>query len=213
MAKKEETKKTDTKKSTAEKATAEKATAEKSTTAKASGSTAKSFERLLAAQIRNEFAASHQYVGIGVWADSRDLPQLAKQFYDHSLAERNHAMMMVQYMLDRGIEFEFSDVPTPANSFSEPLDALEFALKQEREVTEQIEALFAAARRENDALGEQFILWFLREQIEEVANAASLVTIAKRAGNDWFRIEEYLARETAGSQNTSTPPATAGGAI
>lgn len=203
MAKKEETKKTDAKKSTAE----------KSTTSKAGSSTAKSFERLLAAQIRNEFAASHQYVGIGVWADSRDLPQLAKQFYDHSLSERNHAMMMVQYMLDRGIEFEFTDVPAPQNSFSGPLDALEHVLEQEREVTEQIETLFAAARKENDALGEQFILWFLREQIEEVANADSLVTIAKRAGDDWFRIEEFLARETAGSQNTSTPPATAGGAI
>ncbi|MGN0099376.1 MAG: ferritin, partial [Dietzia sp.] len=62
-------------------------------------------------------------------------------------------------------------------------------------------------------LGEQFMLWFLREQVEEVANMSTLVTIAERAADDWFRIEEYLARETDSSTNTGTPPSVAGGAV
>ncbi|WP_428844183.1 ferritin [Dietzia natronolimnaea] len=172
-----------------------------------------SFTELLSAQVGHEFAASQQYIAIAVWADAKDLPQLAGRFYQHSLGERNHAMMMVQYMLDRDIEVTIPAVPGPQADFEGPVAALRYALEQEKQVTRQIEALFQAARAEADPLGEQFMLWFLREQVEEVANMSTLVAIAERADNDWFRIEEYLARETDASSNTGTPPAVAGGAV
>ena len=171
------------------------------------------YAELLSAQVGHEFAASQQYIAIAVWADAQDLPQLAARFYQHSLGERNHAMMMVQYMLDRGLKAEIKEIPAPRGEFDGPVDALKLALEQEKEVTEQIEALFQAARAESDPLGEQFMLWFLREQVEEVANMDTLVTIAERAGDVWFRIEEHLARESDSSTNTGTPPAVAGGAV
>lgn len=168
---------------------------------------------LLADQVGHEFAASQQYIAIAVWADSQDLPQLATRFYQHSLGERNHAMMMVQYMLDRDLPASIPAVPAPRCEFDSPAGALKLALEQEKQVTDQIETLFQAARAESDPLGEQFMLWFLREQVEEVANMSTLVTIAERADADWFRIEEHLARETDSSTNTGTPPAVAGGAV
>ncbi|AVM63557.1 MULTISPECIES: ferritin [Dietzia] len=171
------------------------------------------FVDLLSAQVGHEFAASQQYVAIAVWADAQDLPQLAGRFYSHSLGERNHAMMMVQYMLDRDIPVTIPAVPAPEARFSGPADALRLALEQEKQVTRQIEDMFQAARAESDPLGEQFMLWFLREQVEEVANMNTLVTIAERAADDWFRIEEYLARENDASTNTGTPPSVAGGAV
>lgn len=171
------------------------------------------FDELLSAQVGHEFAASQQYIAIAVWADAQDLPQLAGRFYAHSLGERNHAMMMVQYMLDRDIKVTIPAVPAPQADFNGPIAALRQALEQEKQVTRQIEALFQAARTESDPLGEQFMLWFLREQVEEVANMSTLVAIAERADNDWFRIEEYLARETDSSSNTGTPPSVAGGAV
>lgn len=180
---------------------------------KDSGKPKNSFNSLLAKQVGNEFAASQHYIAIAVWADGLDLPQLATRFYQHSLGERNHAMMMVQYMLDRDIKVTIPAVPAPPGKFNAPVEALQSALDQEKEVTSQIEALFQAARDEADPLGEQFMLWFLREQVEEVANMDTLVTIAERAGDDWFRIEEHLARETDSSSNTGTPPAVAGGAV
>ena len=171
------------------------------------------FVELLSAQVGHEFAASQQYIAIAVWADAQDLPQLAGRFYQHSLGERNHAMMMVQYMLDRDIPVTIPSVPAPSADFAGPVAALRMALEQEKQVTRQIEAMFQAARAEADPLGEQFMLWFLREQVEEVANMSTLVTIAERAADDWFRIEEYLARETDSSTNTGTPPAVAGDAV
>lgn len=155
------------------------------------------FNELLARQVGNEFAASHQYVAVAAWFDGQDLPQLAKHFYRQSLEERNHAMMMVRYILDRGLKIAIPGVEPVRNDFTKVEEPLALALAQEQEVTENIKELFAAARAENDALGEQFMLWFLKEQVEEVASMTTLLNIARRADN-LFDIENFLARERVG---------------
>lgn len=155
------------------------------------------FNDLLAHQVGNEFAASQQYIAIAVWFHGQDLPQLAKHFYRQSLEERNHAMMMVRYILDRGLKIAIPGVEPVRNDFNRVEEPLALALAQEQEVTENIKELFAAARAENDALGEQFMLWFLKEQVEEVASMTTLLNIARRADN-LFDIENFLARERVG---------------
>ena len=155
------------------------------------------FNDLLARQIGNEFAASQQYIAVAAWFHGQDLPQLAKHFYRQSLEERNHAMMMVRYILDRGLKITIPGVDPVRNDFDKVEEPLALALAQEQEVTENIKELFAAARSENDALGEQFMLWFLKEQVEEVASMTTLLNIARRADN-LFDIENFLARERVG---------------
>ncbi len=172
-----------------------------------------SFAGLLRAQIRNEFNASQQYVAMAVWFDARDLPQLAAHFYRQAVEERNHAMMMVQWMLDRDLPVSIPGIDEVRSVFADISDAVRVALAQEKAVTDQIKALFAKARHENDFLGEQFMLWFLSEQVEEVAAMTTLLTIAERAGNDWFEVETYLARERVGDAGVSTGPAAAGGVL
>ena len=76
----------------------------------------KSFYDLLNEQIGHEFAASHQYLSMAIWLDGEDLPQLAKFFYQQSLEEREHALMMVQYKLDRGHKVEIPSVPAVKNA-------------------------------------------------------------------------------------------------
>lgn len=171
------------------------------------------FDQLLADQIGNEFEASQQYIAIAVWYDNRDLPQLAKHFYQQALEERNHAMMLVQYRLDRDMGIVIPAVPAVRNDFASEREPIALALEQEKRVTQQIEGLFAAARAENDALGEQFMLWFLKEQVEEVASMSTLLTIIERAGN-LFDVENYLVRENvADSGGDADAPSAAGGAI
>jgi ferritin len=155
------------------------------------------FNDLLAHQVGNEFAASQQYIAIAVWFHGQDLPQLAKHFYRQSLEERNHAMMMVRYILDRGLKIAIPGVEPVRNDFNKVEEPLALALAQEQEVTENIKELFAAARAENDAIGEQFMLWFLKEQVEEVSSMTTLLNIARRADN-LFDVENFLAREKVG---------------
>ncbi len=171
------------------------------------------FLSLLRAQIRNEFNASQQYIAMAVWFDGRDLPRLASHFYRQAVEERNHAMMMIRWMLDRDISVTVPGVDEVQGDFDDIRAAVALALSQEKRVTDQIKALFAAARNEEDFLGEQFMLWFLSEQVEEVAAMTTLLTIAERAGNDWFQIENFLAREVVGDAGGGAGPAAAGGAL
>lgn len=172
------------------------------------------FLRLLQEQVRHEFNAHQQYIAIAVWFDSHDLPQLAGHFYRQALEERNHAMMIVQYMLDRDIPVEIPGTGDVRNGFDDVVEPIRLALEQEQQVTEQVEAIFAAARAEGDVLGEQFLLWFLKEQVEEVAAATTLLTVAERAGSNLFDLENYVAREQIGDGGDSPDaPAAAGGAL
>jgi ferritin len=171
------------------------------------------FVTLLREQVRREFTASQQYVALAVWFDSRDLPRLAGHFHRQAVEERNHALMMVQYMLDRDLPTAVPGVDDVRNDFAAPVDLITLALTQEEQVTGQVEAMFRAAREDGDVLGEQFMLWFLKEQVEEVSSMRSLLAIAQRAGTDWFQIEDFLARETVGEAADPSAPAAAGGAL
>jgi ferritin len=171
------------------------------------------FHGLLHDQIRSEFGASQQYLAIAVYFDGADLPQLAKHFYAQAIEERNHAMMLVQYLLDRDIAVEIPSVDAVRNAFDTPRDALVLALEQERTVTEQISRLVSVARDEGDYLGEQFMQWFLKEQVEEVSLMTTLVRVAERASTNLFHLEEFVAREIATAATDPAAPKVAGGAL
>src|SRR6266508_521911 len=100
------------------------------------------------------------------------------------------------------------------NEFSAVLEPIEFALQQEITVTQQIETLAKSARAEGDYIGEQFMQWFLKEQVEEVSSMKTLLNVARRAGDNLFHLEDYLARETVGEAGADpTAPPAAGGAV
>jgi bacterioferritin B len=170
---------------------------------------------LLNAQIGHEFAASQQYVAIAVWYDQQALPQLAGHFYTQAVEERNHAMMIVKYLMDREADAVIPGVPAVRNVFTSVVEPLELALAQERQVTAQFEALITLARDERDFLGEQFMHWFLKEQVEEVASMSTLLQVARRVGDNVMLLEDYLARESSrgAEQADLTAPSAAGGAL
>ena len=77
------------------------------------------FADALNGQIGYEFAASQQYIAIAVYYDAENLPQLAAHFYRQAVEERNHAMMMVQYLLDADAPVEIPAIAAPQNGFSD----------------------------------------------------------------------------------------------
>jgi bacterioferritin B len=169
---------------------------------------------LLTAQIGHEFFASQQYVAIAVWYDQQALPQLAGHFYAQAVEERNHAMMIVQYLMDREADVVIPGVPAVRNEFANVVEPLELALAQERTVTQQFEILISQARDERDFLAEQFMHWFLKEQVEEVSSMATLLQVATRVGANVMLLEDYLARETGtAGAGDPTAPSAAGGAL
>ncbi len=173
------------------------------------------FSDAVNAQIASEFAASQQYTAIAVHYDAGTLPQLAAHFYRQALEERNHAMMLVQYLLDTGATVVIPGVQEPQTVFADDRAPVELALEQERTVTAQIANLVQVAREENEHVGEQFLGWFLEEQREEVASMSALLSVVERAGaGQILLVEDYLSRTTAiAAEPSSTAPPAAGGAL
>jgi bacterioferritin B len=171
------------------------------------------FVSALNEQIAYEFGASQQYTAIAIHYDSETLPRLAAFFYRQALEERNHAMMMVQYLLDAGERVTIPGVEAPETEFADTVAPVELALAQERRVTSQINALAAAARDANDYAGEQFMLWFIKEQVEEVSSMSDLLRVVERARDNPLLAEEYLVREATGEAADATAPGAAGGAL
>jgi ferritin len=159
---------------------------------------APAFAAKLNEQIANEFAAHQQYVACAVYYDSEALPQLAGFFYRQALEERDHAMMMVQFLLDTDSEVTVPGVEAPKARFEDVVAPIALALDQERRVSDQINTLAATAREAGDFTSEQFVQWFIREQTEEVATMSTLLRVAERSRADQAEIEDFLAREHAG---------------
>src|SRR4051794_41502123 len=90
------------------------------------------FAHRLTEQIGNEFAASQQYIAIAAYYDADALPQLAGLFYRQSVEERNHAMIMVQYLLDADEPVVIPGVEAPQTTFSGLSEPVALALEQER---------------------------------------------------------------------------------
>jgi ferritin len=166
-------------------------------------------------QLGSEFGASQQYIAVAVYFDAATLPQLAAHFYRQAVEERNHAMMIVQYLLDADVEVRVPGIAAPKTSFADDREPVALALQQEKTVTEQIARLVELAREENDFVGEQFLGWFLDEQREEVASMTALLAVIDRATTaNMLLVEDYLARGALGASPPSAPaPAAAGGAL
>src|SRR6187399_1105805 len=133
---------------------------------------ATTFASKLNGQIGYEFAASQQYIAVAVYYDSQSLPQLAAHFYRQAVEERNHAMIMVQYLLDADQDVITPGIDPPQTDFAD--------------------AVAPVALAEGELVGEQFLHWFLQEQREEVASMTELLAIVERGKDNLLAVEEYL---------------------
>jgi ferritin len=164
-------------------------------------------------QVGNEYGASQQYIAIAVWFDAETLPNLAAHFYRQAVEERNHAMMLVQFLLDADQPVRIPGVVAPKTDFGNAAEPVALALAQEKRVTEQIANLLALAREEGDFVGEEAMHWFLKEQREEVSSMSDLLKLVERAlESNILLAEDALARTPIGDQgqDASAPPAAGG---
>ena len=171
----------------------------------------KSFADALNEQISNEFAAHQQYVAAAVYYDAETLPRLAAFFYRQALEEREHAMMMIRYLLDVGEEVRIPDIKAQQTSFEDGAAPVRMALQQEQRVSDEIFGLFELARELKDYRAEQFLQWFVKEQVEEVSLMGDLLNVVERSKDNLLLAEDYIAREKLGEESADpTAPPVAG---
>ena len=157
-------------------------------------------KKLLAAinqQIGNEFGASLEYLQIASYFDSEDMLKMAQIFFDQAEEEREHAMKLLRYVLDTGGEVVIPAIPEPIVKFDSPAHAVQTALTWEETVTKQINGLMDIAVDERDYIAQEFLRWFVNEQLEEISKMSTILNIVKRSENNMLMAETYIVDSLA----------------
>ncbi|MEJ2752763.1 MAG: ferritin [Candidatus Promineifilaceae bacterium] len=156
-------------------------------------------------QIGHEFGAKLQYLSIAAYFDTDDLPQLAQFFYRQADEEDTHAMKFVHYLIDNDCPVEIPALNKPKYTFEKAADTADLSLDWEKTVTGQINHLMQMAKDEGDFATQEFLRWFVTEQVEEEATMRTLQQTFQRAGDNILWVEDFLARNALGQ-----PAGTAG---
>jgi len=165
------------------------------------------FVEALHAQIARELGAGQQYLAVAVFYDAQTLPRLAGFFYAQAAEERGHGLMMVRYLLDRSVPVTIPGIDAPHTDFDDIVAPVRLSLEQEKKVSGQISELAGIAREAGDYLSEQFMGWFLAEQVEEEATMSALLDVVERSRERPMDIEDYLGREALDGGGGDGPPA------
>jgi ferritin len=155
-------------------------------------------ERLIDAmneQIAREYAAAHQYVAIGAFYDVGTFPNLARFFHEQAEEEREHAMKIVNFLIESGSAPKLAEIPAPRGQFDDHVAPIRAALEQEQANTVAIHELFDIARETRDRASEAFLHWFVTEQVEEESAMKSLLEVAERVREFPMMLDEFVGRE------------------
>jgi len=154
----------------------------------------KELENAINAQIGAEFGASLQYVSIASYFDADDLPQLAAFFYRQAAEENMHAMKFQHFLVEAGGELRIPAIPATKYDFKDAEDCAKLALSWEEDVTSMINGLMDIAVKDKNYIAQQFLAWFVSEQLEEIATMSTLLRTIQRAGSNLLWVESFLAR-------------------
>jgi len=147
-------------------------------------------------QIGEELFASNGYANMAAYFNSLGLSRLSGMYFEQSEEEREHALKFIHYLMEVEGEVAIPALQAPTSEFASVKDALESAMAWEKDVTERINRLMDLAVEENDYATQDFLRWYVTEQIEEEANVSHLLTLVEALGDrSILMLESYLPQK------------------
>ncbi|MCK8520624.1 ferritin [Aquimarina sp. D1M17] len=122
---------------------------------------------MLNQQIAKEQHASSVYLAMASWCDQKGLTRSASFFYNQSVEEREHMMKIFKFVNDSGGSAYSPEVANISHEYASLKEIFQLALQQEISVTQSIYKIVAKCRAVNDFGTENFLQWFVEEQMEE----------------------------------------------
>lgn len=132
-------------------------------------------EKAFNEQINAETYSAYLYLSMAAWFDNQQLVGFAHWLKIQALEEMTHSLRFYNFVHDRGGKVAMKAIAAPPTGWKSPLDAVEAVLRHEIMVTGLINKLVALARKENDYASENFLQWFVKEQVEEEASAEEVI--------------------------------------
>ena len=132
-------------------------------------------EKALNEQINRELFSAYLYLSMAADFESKNLAGFAKWMKAQSAEELNHAMKLFNYVLERGGHVELMAIEKPQQTWESPLKAFQDAYDHERFITQSIYSLLEIAQSAKDYGTMEFLQWYVKEQVEEEAQADHIV--------------------------------------
>ena len=142
----------------------------------------KKMEKALNEQINKELFSAYLYLSMTAYFESLSLPGFAQWMRVQTQEELSHAMKIYDHVNERGARVLLSAIDTPETKWTSPKAAFDAAYKHEKFITESINNLVTAARKENDHATDVFLQWYVTEQVEEEQNASTIANQLKLIG-------------------------------
>ncbi len=154
--------------------------------------------KLVNEQINKELYSAYLYLDFSIYYESQGLDGFANWYMIQAQEERDHAMLMLQYLQNNGEKVTLEAVAKPDKVLSSLMDPLRAGFEHEQYVTSLINDIYAAAYDVKDFRTMQFLDWFVKEQLEEEKNADDMIKKMELFGNDskglYSLDAEYAAR-------------------
>lgn len=166
----------------------------------------KKVSELLNDQINKEFYSAYLYLDFSIFYEDAGLDGFANWYKIQAQEERDHAMLMMQYLQNNGEKVELKAIAKPDKELKDKLQVLELGLEHERYVTSLIHAIYDAAYNVRDFRSMQFLDWFVKEQGEEEKNAEDMVKKMKLFGDDAKSL--YMLNSEMAGRTYSAPSLT-----
>lgn len=129
----------------------------------------KKIEKILNKQILIEAESSQIYLAMAIWCETNGYEGMAEFMYNHSDEERMHMMKFVKYVNERGGIAVVPALKAPSASFKSPGEMFDIVLKHEIFVSKAINNIVDITFQEKDFATNNFLQWYVAEQIEEEA--------------------------------------------
>ncbi len=156
----------------------------------------KTMEKELNEQVNKELYSAYLYMAMAAYAASIGLNGFAHWFSVQAKEEFTHTEKFYHFIIERGGRVKLATIDEPPHDFKHALGIFEETLKHEQLVTQRIHNLVALARKENDFATDNFLQWFVAEQVEEEASVDEILQKIKLTGgegNGLFMIDQELA--------------------
>ncbi len=133
-------------------------------------------------QINKEIFSAYLYYSMAAYFDSLNLEGFANWMKVQAKEELAHAQKMYDYIYDKDGVVELGSIDKPKKEWESPLEAFKDAYDHELSVTQSIDKLVDLAKELNDHATQNFLQWFVNEQVEEEANTKKIVDTLQMMG-------------------------------
>lgn len=158
-------------------------------------------------QLNREFYSAYMYLGISAWYEERNLSGFANWFRVQAQEERDHAMLIFDYLIKNNEVIDLKSIHNVDEVFAQLDQPLKAALKHEYFITSSINDIYELAQQQKDYRTSVFLEFFIREQVEEESNAEGLVNQFAFLEDDLhavYLLDQKLAQRTYVPITTNT---------